>query len=136
MAAVTGTVLSVSNISTVAGPKATSAGADVKSAVISVKFSGTYASADDSSTANVHTALASALRSGKTIALKSAAFVAPGSLGGAQMYANTVATSTNTMTAQLLQADFSTEWADGALATFGANATDEGVKFLVTFTET
>lgn len=52
------------------------------------------------------------------------------------MGAKTVANSSNTVTSELTSGDASTEWADGALATFGADGTDEGVKYLVTYTAT
>lgn len=138
MAAVAGTIPTggVSNFSTVAGPKSTTAGAAIESCVIAVAFTGTYASGDNASIANVHTAIANSRRDGKTIAVVSAGFAAPGRLGGTQMGAKTVATSTNTVTCELTSGDMSTEWADGALATFGANATDERLKLFVTYTAT
>lgn len=130
MAAVTGTVTRVFDFQTPAGPQKTSGNAALETCKIQVTFAGTYASGDDSSTANVHTAIANARRDGRTYALKSAGFVGFGDLNGSLMGANTVATSTNTMTAQLLQADMSTEWADGALST----AWNSGVIFQVTYT--
>jgi hypothetical protein len=132
MAAVTGTVRDVFGFSTHAGPKKTTAGAFIETCIIDVTFSGTYASGDNASIANVHTAIASARRDGKTIAVVSAGFAAPGDLNAAAIGAKTVATSTNTVTAELTQADMSTEWADGALSTNWV----EGVKFVVCYTAT
>ncbi len=129
MAAVTGTVASVHGFSTPAGPKKTSGSKAIECAIIEVTFAGTYASGDDASTANVHTAIANARRDGKTIALISAGCVAPGDEAGALIGAKTVATSTNTMTCELTQADLSTERADGAMG-----AWNSGVMFAVMYT--
>ncbi len=134
MAAVTGTVVSVYNHQTPVGPKKTTAGADIKTCIIAVTYTGTYASAGNASIANVHTAIAGSLRDGKTIAVVSACWAGFGSLNGVQMGAITVANSTNTITSELTSGDASTEWADGALATYGAAASDESIKYFVTYT--
>lgn len=131
MAAVTGTVSSVFDFQSPIGPERTTAGAEIVHCKILVTYTGTYAAADDSSTANVHTAIANSRQDGKTYALVSACWAGFGDEAGAKIGAKTVATSTNTMTATLTTADASTEHADGAMG-----AWHRGVCFAVTLTAT
>lgn len=132
MAAVTGSVSRVFGHETPAGPqRSTATGTPaIRSCKIAVTFAGTYASADNASTANIHTAIANSLRDGRTIALIGAKFSAMGDLNGTAIGAKTVATSSNTMTCELTTADLSTEWSDGALSTNWVS----GVLFDVTYT--
>lgn len=128
MAAVTGTVQSVALHSTPFGPKKDSSGNEVLACLVVVTFAGTYAAADDSSTASVNTAIANARRDGKTVTLIDACFCAPGSLAGSIVGANSTAVSGGTVTAQLTGSDLSTELANGALGTW-----DHGIGFYVTY---
>jgi hypothetical protein len=132
MAAVTGTIRSVTAADLPHSFKRTSGGSLIEAAFLDVTFAGTYASADNASLANVHTAIVASRRDARTYALLSAGFAGPGDLNGSMIGAKTIATSGNTLTCELTTGDMSTEWSDGALST----AWNEGVKFFVLYTVT
>lgn len=116
MAAVTGTITGVFDI-TESSPKRTTAGASIVNCKIAVTFAGTYAAAGNSETLTVADAVEAFLHDGRALTLIDASWVAFGNLNGSKVGAKTTAISTTTMTAELTQADASTEWADGLMST-------------------
>lgn len=131
MAAVTGTVQDAFGFITPIGPRKTSANAVVESCYAVITFAGTYASADDATVtaAAIATKITSQRRDGKTVTVKQIAFAAPGDEAGALIFASHPTLSGTTFTTQLLQADNSTERADGAMGTWNS-----GVCFYVNYT--
>lgn len=116
MAAVDGTVTGVFDISE-ESPKRTSAGASILHCKVAMTFAGTYASAGNAQTLLLADAVEAFLHDGRALTLIDASWLAFGNLNGSKIGAKTTAISTTTMTAELTQADASTEWADGAMST-------------------
>ena len=116
MATVDGTITGVYDISA-GSPKRTTAGASIESCKVAVTFAGTYASAGNAQTLLLADAVEAFLHDGRALTLIDASWLAFGNLNGSKIGAKTTAISTTTMTAELTQADASTEWADGAMST-------------------
>lgn len=98
-----------------AGNKRTTAGLEILTCKIGIRAAGTYASGDGFTLANANTAIQNSRKDGRTAAIISAGFAAPGKVSGAQIGAKTVANSGNTITGLFTQGDLSTEWANGAM---------------------
>jgi hypothetical protein len=129
MAVVVGTVLEAFDFAESQGPAASTV--KIMSCKVNVVYTaGTYASADDSnfSPASV---IQSERRNGKTVTILQACFHSTGDENGSIVAADKCTVSGGVVTNQLLQSDFSTEHANGAM-----NATwNKPVTYCVTFTE-
>ncbi len=117
MAAVEGTNLQISGHTTPNGFAKASDGKQVLGCFVSIRtITGTYASAGNLNVAAVGVAIATSRRDGRTVTLLQACMASPGKESdGTVLGAKTVAISTDAITAELTQADLSTEHADGAL---------------------
>lgn len=116
MAVVAGTVTNVFGHTAVGGPKTDSAGDRIYQCYVAVTITGTYAQADDASVLLLNTAIANSLRSGKTINLRDASWVAPGiqvvSSADVKIGASGTAISSTTMTFALTDQTFAAEYAN------------------------
>lgn len=118
MAIVSGTISSVGQHTTNAGPVVNGSGLPVLSCVIAATFSGTYAQSDDATITAIPTAIQNSRRDGKTASMVSFAFESPG-LESTTVIGAGLPSSVSTTAAvfPLTGADLSTEHANGALAT-------------------
>lgn len=131
MAAVVGVAGTSWGFTAPAGPRKTSANAAAEMCFISLTFTGTYASAGDATvtSAVIAARIAADRRDGRTATILSLAPVAPGDEAGVLVFAQFATLSGSTWTMQLLQADNSTEHADGAMGTWNS-----GIIFAVGYT--
>lgn len=115
------------------GNKRTTAGAEILTCFVGIRATGTYAAGDGFTLANANTAIQNSRKDGRTVAIVSAGFAAPGKVSGATIGAKTISSSGNTISGVFTQGDLSTEWANGAmtLASF-----DENVQLHVCYTLT
>lgn len=128
MAVITGTV---HDISTVRAD--VNAAGGVQWALVLFTLSGTYAQADNAQLTSVHTAITNSRRNGKTVTLRDAMLAQPATKSSdpsAILALKTVAVSTNDITFEVTDADYTTEHA-GATIT----AQDRPFGVLVAFTE-
>ncbi len=131
MAAVTGVAGASWGFGTPVGPRKTSAGGIAEMCYVSLTFTGTYASAGDATvtSAVIAARIAADRRDGKTATILAIAPVAPGDEAGVLVFAGFPTLSGSTWTMPLLQADNSTEHADGAMGTWNS-----GVVYAVGYT--
>lgn len=135
MAAVEGTIVSVSDFSVQRADPTTGTASSVEYQVVScfvdVTFpAGTYVQADDATFAP-GTAIAAARRNGRTPTILQAAFCGFGSENGTPVGAGACTNSSGTITTSILTKDLSTERTAGAM-----NATwPKGIRFCVSFKE-
>ena len=119
MATVVGTVVAVANYSQANGPSLlhTVSGVEneVESCIVHVEWvSGTYAGADDANFSPA-TAIEASKRSGKSVTILQASYVASGDEDGAVLAAGACFVAANVVTCELLQEDF-TERSNGAMS--------------------
>lgn len=113
------------------GPRKTSANAAAEMCLVSLTFTGTYASAGDATVTSAVIAARIAVdrRDGRTATILGITPVAPGDEAGVLVFAGFPTLSGTTWTMPLLQADNSTEHADGAMGTWNS-----GVVYAVAYT--
>lgn len=129
MAVLEATNVSVSDFTTVTGPRVTSANKRIFLCHVTAEFTGTYAQADNARITNLHTEIANSLRNGSTVAIVDAAFAQIGSeSNGTLLGAKTVAVSGNNVTMELTTGDLSTEHGNAAIVN------DVPLAFAVTYT--
>jgi hypothetical protein len=129
MATLSGTITSVSNVRTPAGPKFDSSKNQVYVCDIGFTISGTYVQNDNAQLTSVPTAIQNAMKWNRTVTLLDAMFAAPGDENGTVIGAKTVAVSGSNITFELTGGDLSTEHAGATLATVG-----QAIFLSVTFT--
>lgn len=129
MAVLEATNVSVSDYTTVTGPRVTSADKRIFLCHVTAEFTGTYAQGDNARITSLHTEIANSLRNGSTVALVDACFAQIGAESdGTLLGAKTVAVSGNNVTLELTTGDLSTEHASAAIVN------DTPLAFAVSFT--
>jgi hypothetical protein len=118
MAVVVGSVQEAFGFTEAVGPslQVVSSAKKVQHCFVTVIWpTGTYAQADDANFAPA-TVIQNERRNNKTITILQAAFVSPGDENGATVGAGACSNSAGTITCPLIQADMSTERANGAVS--------------------
>lgn len=134
MAAVVGTVQTVSFIDDSYGPVVDSSGNLVRTALVEVTFAGTYAQANGGTLLALPTAIQNVLHNGKTVTVLGACAGPPGQAGAGGIVpmgimSSNVAYSGTTLTVHCTAGDLATEYADAtAIGTF-----NRPIGILVTF---
>ncbi len=120
MAVVSGTITSVGQHSTNAGPVVNGSSVPVMSCVIAATFTGTYAQADDATITAIPTAIQNSRRDGKTVVMLGMTMESPGLEGTTPIGAGPLFTLSGGTAAvfPLTTSDMSTEHAGAALSTF------------------
>lgn len=124
MAAVVGTINRVTWIDDSYGPVVDSSGNLIRTALITVSFTGTYAQANDGTVAGVPAAIQGIAHNGKTVTVLGACAGPPGLAGAGGIVpmgvlANGVSHSAGTLTVQLSDGTLAAEYADAtAIGTF------------------
>lgn len=120
MAVVAGTITSVGQHQTNAGPVTNGSGVPILSCVIAATFTGTYAQGDDATITAIPTAIANSRRDGKTVVLLGMTMEQPGLESTTPIGAGPLFTLSGGTAAvfPLTTSDLSTEHANAALSTF------------------
>lgn len=133
MAAVVGTLVAAAGFGPPVGPPLPSpVGNKMLTAIVQVTFpSGTYVQGASAANFTPATLIQSERNNGKTVTIRTAAFISPGSENGVTVTAQACAVSTGTVSCQLYGADQTTEHAAAAMNAVWTRP----VSFLIAFTE-
>ena len=119
MAITDGTIVSVGQHSTNAGPVVNGSGVPIFSCIVAATVTGTYAQANDSRLLAVPTAIQNSRRDGKTVAMLSCSMEAPGLEATTPIGAGPLFTISGAdVVFPLTTSDMATEHANAALSTF------------------
>jgi len=130
MAVTPGTITSVGQHRTNAGPVTNASGVPIFSCVVAATFAGTYAQADDATLTAVPTAIQNSRRDGKTVVMVGMTMEQPGLEGTTPIGAGPLFTLSGGVDAvfPLTTGDLSTEHANAALSDF-----NRPIQFAVTY---